>query len=271
MGNNKKENQQLKEQRLYEEQYNNQGCLMKIVEYNKSTDIIVEFQDKYKARVQARYGNFKTGQIDNPYFPNVYGHGMIGNEHCSYANTKEYKSWDRMLERCYSETILNRRPTYESVTCCEEWLCYPNFYKWLHEQKNFDKWLNGEKWAIDKDILHKGNKVYSPDTCCLAPRRVNMLFTKTDAKRGMCPIGVYLKKERKTNRYCAHVSKFNEKTNKKYTEHIGYYATPEEAFQAYKKAKESYIQQVAQEEYTKGNITKQCFNAMMNYQVEITD
>ena len=101
--------------------------------------------------------------------------------------------------------------------------------------------------------------------------RVNTLFTKTDAKRGRCPIGVYLKRERKTNRYCAHVSKFNEKTNKKYTEHIGYYATPEEAFLAYQIRKESYIKQVAQEEYAKGNIAKRCYDAMMNYQVEITD
>ena len=33
MGNNKKENQKLKEQRLSKENYNNQGCLMKIIEY----------------------------------------------------------------------------------------------------------------------------------------------------------------------------------------------------------------------------------------------
>ena len=36
---------------LQEEKYNNQGCLMKIVEYNKSNDIIVEFQDEHKTRV----------------------------------------------------------------------------------------------------------------------------------------------------------------------------------------------------------------------------
>lgn len=271
MGNNKKENQKLKEQRLGEERYNNQGCPMKIVEYNKATDIIVEFQDEYKARIQTRYSYFETGQIDNPYFPNVYGHGMIGNEYCSRANTKEYKAWDRMLERCYSEKLLARRPTYESVTCCEEWLYYPNFYKWLHSQENFDKWLNGEKWAIDKDILHKGNKIYSPESCCLVPRRVNTLFTKSDSKRGKYPIGVALKKGKKTNQFRAAISKVDECTGKKKFEHIGYRATPEKAFLLYKKEKESYIKQVAQEEYNKGNITKRCYDAMMNYEVEITD
>ena len=56
----------------------------------------------------------------------------------------------------------------------------------------------------------------------------------------------------------------------KYT-HLGTYNTPEEAFCAYKEAKEKYIKQVAKEEFSQGNITKECYNAMMNYEVEITD
>ena len=55
------------------------------------------------------------------------------------------------------------------------------------------------------------------------------------------------------------------------SEHIGVYDTSEEAFYAYKEAKESYIKQVAQEEYSLGNITKKCYDAMMSYEVEITD
>jgi uncharacterized membrane protein len=31
------------------------------------------------------------------------------------------------------------------------------------------------------------------------------------------------------------------------------------------------IKQIAKEEYNKGNITKQCYEAMINYEVEITD
>ena len=51
-----------------------------------------------------------------------------------------------------------------------------------------------------------------------------------------------------------------------------YYPTPEDAFYlGYKPYKEKYIQKVAQEEYELGNITKVCYEAMMNYQVEITD
>ena len=50
------------------------------------------------------------------------------------------------------------------------------------------------------------------------------------------------------------------------------YPTPEDAFYlGYKPYKEDFIKQIAQEEYSKGNITKRCYEAMMNYIVEITD
>lgn len=54
--------------------------------------------------------------------------------------------------------------------------------------------------------------------------------------------------------------------------HVGSYLTPEDAFYSgYKPHKEDLIKQVAQIEHDKGNITKKCYEAMMNYQVEIED
>ena len=41
-------------------------------------------------------------------------------------------------------------------------------------------------------------------------------------------------------------------------------------FLVYKNKKEFYIKQIAKEEYDNGNITKQCYDAMMKYEVEIT-
>ena len=54
-------------------------------------------------------------------------------------------------------------------------------------------------------------------------------------------------------------------------EHLGVHIRPEDAFKAYKIYKEEIIKQVAQIEYDNGNITKQCYDAMMNYEVKITD
>lgn len=257
-----------KVERLGMEKYNNQGCLMKIVEYNNATDIIVEFQDEYKAKIKSAWKEFSKGGIKNPYYPEVHDVGMVGNK-CpttiNHQQIKEYESWCNLLQRCFSKNIKDKKrySTYKDVTCCDEWLLYENFYEWLHSQPNFEKWLNGEKWCIDKDILVKGNKIYSPETCCLVPQNVNGLFTKHNATRGDLPIGV----SKHGNGFQARCH--NPITNKEV--YIGMRQEPLKTFVLYKNYKENLIKQVAQIEYAKGNITEQCYNAMMSYQVEITD
>lgn len=254
-------------EKLYEERLNNQGCLMRIVEYIDSSDIVIEFQDKYKARITSQYSHFKRGQVKNPYYNSVFGVGMIGVKYPISINgkhTKEYNTWKGLLERCFDEKYKKKRPTYKNVTCCDEWLLFENFYEWLHSQENFEKWSNSDRWAIDKDILVKGNNIYSSETCCLVPINVNSLFTKHNATRGSLPIGV-IENWKKFRSYCT-----NPFTNK--IEHLGTFNTSEDAFYlGYKPYKEDLIKQVAKEEFDKGNITKKCYEAMMNYEVEITD
>ena len=109
-----------------------------------------------------------------------------------------------------------------------------------------------------KDILIKWNKVYSPDTCCFVPVEINSLFTRTNSKRGKYPIGVCMNKS--NGRFLATLK------SKKFSKS---YNTPEEAFQAYKEVKENYIKEVADE--WKDKINPKVYEAMYNYQVEITD
>ena len=262
----KKINQEQKINRLGEENLNNQNCLMKIIEYNNCHDIIVEFQDEYKSKVHTSYKAFLEGEVKNAYYPSVFNIGITGNKYITRVNnqsTKEYAAWVHMLKRCYHNKVKEKYQTYKDVACCKEWLLFENFYEWLHNQPNFDKWLNGNRWEVDKDILIKGNKIYSKDTCCLVPHNVNCLFTKSDANRGNLPIGVsYSKRDKKYN---AKLS------NNGHTKHLGYFSDKEDAFQTYKQEKEEYIKKMAQEEYNKGNITKKCYEAMINYQIEITD
>ena len=262
-----KERKNKKNNRLGEEKNNNQGSLMRIIEYNKCSDIVIEFQDKYKTRVYTNYQAFNSGNVNNPYYPSAYGVGITGNKYpvsVNRKNIKEYRTWRDMLRRCFDEEYREKHPTYKDTTCCDDWLLYENFYEWLHKQENFDKWLNGKRWSIDKDIIIKGNKIYSPDTCLLVPHNVNSLFTKGDAMRNDLSIGV----AKCSDGYMAHCH--NTFKSKK-SEYIGIYSTPKQAFQAYKKYKENIIKQIAQEEYNKGNIIEKCYDAMMEYKVEITD
>lgn len=252
--------------KLYELGYNNQGCPMKIVGCLDKTNIVVEFQDEHKARVCTNYGNFRNGLVKNPYHPSVYGIGVIGTKYpvsIKSIRTKEYCVWHSLIKRCYDQKTRERQPTYKVASICEEWLLFENFCDWLCSQPNYDKWLDGNRWALDKDILSKKNKMYSPETCCLVPQNVNCLFLKRESQRGIYPIGV----RHSNDGFVA--SCHNPFTNK--NEIIGYYSTPENAFRAYKIYKEEIIKRVAEIEYDKGNITKECYEAMMNYVVEIDD
>ena len=257
-------------ERIGMEKLNNQGCLMKVVEYNDATDIVVEFQDDYKSKVHTQWSNFKRGNVKNPYYPSVYDVGITWNKYPTWTSdknehTKEYQIWMNMLIRCYDDKIKQKYPTYKDVTCCEEWLYYDSFYDWLHEQENFEMWYNNEKWHLDKDILIKGNKIYSPETCCLVPENVNKLFLKDDASRGNLPIGIT--NDSKGYGFVARC--MNPLTGNR--DYLGFRTDVKAAFQLYKLHKENLIKQVAEIEYTNNNITKKCYNAMTNYEVEITD
>lgn len=254
-------------ERIGVEKLNNQGCLMKVIAYKNSENVLVEFQDKYKYKTNCIWGNFIKGSVKNLYYPTVYGVGITGNKYPTKddngKDAKEYKAWASMLHRSYILKYKENFPTYKDVICCEEWLYYPNFYEWMHTQENFEKLMELKDIQVDKDILIKGNKIYSPKTCCLVPNSVNGLFIKSNATRGGLPIGVTYKTR-------DHVYEVQCRLNGKET-YLGRTRTPEEGFLIYKEYKESYIKKIAQEEYDKGNIIKKCYEAMMNYQVEITD
>ena len=244
---------------------NNDGCPMKVVQYTNYHDIVVEFQDKHKAKVHTQWYNFINGRTKNPYFPSVYGVGIVGNKYPTQI--KEYGVWRQMLGRCFVEKTKDKSPTYEDVTCCDEWLNYETFYEWIHSQENFEILQESGDWYIDKDIIKKGNRVYCQEYCCIVPRRVNNLFTKRESKRGQYPIGV-TKDKRCTNSYRASCSNVDLPDGRVT---IGFYSSPRYAFLAYKSYKEKLIKTVANSEYEDKRIDKRCYDAMINYQIEITD
>lgn len=246
---------------------NTQGYKMKCVRYQNSLNIDVMFMDEHKHIKNTCWSNFKKGRVSNPYHASIYGVGIVGDKYPTKVNgkaTKEYQTWQGMLFRVISEKFFENYPTYKDVDIDKKWLYYPNFYEWLHEQGNFTNWLKMTQGCLDKDILFKGNKIYSPETCCLVPNCVNTLFVKKDANRGDLPIGV----TRNHKRYMSLCS--NPLTGNNH-EYLGTYDTPKEAFYEYKKYKENIIKLVAEREYQCDNITNKCYKVMVNYVVEIDD
>lgn len=242
--------------------YNKIGSKMEIIKYNRSDDIDVYFEEYDWTYYKAEYKRFKNGQLKCPYERTVCGKGYIGEGKYKVSengkHTACYSFWKSMIHRCYDEKYYNKHLTYKNCNVNEELLNFQNFGKWFEE--NYYE-CDNEKMHLDKDILYKGNKIYSSSTCIFVPQRINELFIKSDKTRGNLPIGVsYDKEQEKYKSYCNINGK--QKT-------LGRYNTPEEAFQCYKHFKEKYIKEVA-DEY-KDKIPNKLYEAMYNYEVEIND
>lgn len=170
------------------------------------------------------------------------------------GRTKAYKAWSNLLHRCYNPEPQERRPTYIGCTVCDEWLTFSNFKQWFN-----DNYVDG--YHLDKDIIHKGNKVYSPDNCCYVPARINTLIVSCNAVRGELPVGI----SQSGDKYTVHIE------GDKKQLYLGTYSSLELAFKVYKTVKEARIQDVAQDYYNQGAITERTYNALLNYIIEIDD
>ena len=170
--------------------------------------------------------------------------------------TKPYSTWKNMLKRCYSHYDYNQA-SYEGCTITPEWLLYSTFKQWFDEN-----YVEG--YALDKDIIKKNNLLYSPKTCCFVPQEINNLFIKRKRDRGALPIGIILIPRNRYKKYQVQVS-----GRTPYC--VGYFYTIKEAFQAYKREKEKIIKERATKYFQEGKITHRVYQALMEYQVEITD
>lgn len=94
-----------------------------------------------------------------------------------------YSRWIDMLRRCYSDYFHKKQPSYVGCYVCEEWLLFSNFRSWMKNQDWKGKHL-------DKDLLIKGNKVYSPDTCIFISQTLNNFTNDHSLASGELPTGV---------------------------------------------------------------------------------
>ena len=167
-----------------------------------------------------------------------------------------------MLRRCYDEKFHKKNSTYIDCEISERFLNFQNFGKWDNE--NYYE-IEGEKMCLDKDILFKHNKIYSPETCVYVPQKINSLFTKRQNNRGESVIGTTPFK----GKYVAQCWLINPETGKSKQEYLGRYDTQEKGFEVYKYYKEKNIKEVA--DYYFGRIPQRLYDGLYRYEVEITD
>ena len=129
----------------------------------------------------------------------------------------------------------------------------------LISYKRWKEMLNRCYNKSNSSYKNKGNKCYSPENCCFVPSDINTLFISRKHERGEYPIGVRIKE----GHIIAQINYMGKKI------HLGTFNTVEDAFKAYKIAKEKCIKEYADNH--KEEITERVYNALYNYNIEITD
>ena len=181
----------------------------------KRVRITVSDADKIKSveRLVVNPTVYGVGRSDTAFYPSIGG-----------VHLWQYSVWKNMLQRCFSVRYKETHPAYKDATCCDEWLSFANFFEWINKEVDYGG--KRDNFDLDKDILVKGNKVYSPETCSLIPRQVNTLLNSQPRCRGEHPVGVSFAKH--MGKFCAKLSCSGKR------KHLGFHNTSEDAFAVYK-------------------------------------
>lgn len=189
----------------------------------------------------------------------VYGVGFNDRKYPVRENwilLKEYALWFAMMARCYSEPAKKNKKSYIDCEVSENFKSYSYFYEWCQNQAGF----NQKGFELDKDLLAKGNKEYHPDKCVFIPREINSFLRTSSKSRGDLPIGVC---KEKGGVFRAQLRNGVEQR------YLGTFSTPEQAFKAYKQAKEAHTKVLANK--YKDQIDPRAYDALMRYTVDIND
>lgn len=211
----------------------------------------VENPQNYK-KVKHIDGNIENNKAENLIWVQnvIYGIGIIDIENIDYNHDASYIAWKGMIWRCYSKKC-SKRQWYKDCYVCKEWLIYSNFKKWFDEQSEYQ-----DGYCLDKDILVKGNKVYSPDTCCFVPQIINVSILLISGNKYNLPNGVSFDKTR--NRYIGHGTHCKRK----------YFNNPDEAYAYFKEKKEKYIKAIATKYYNEHKISKRVYESLLNFSID---
>lgn len=183
-------------------------------------------------------------------------------EPCVTYSTRAGVLWTNFTQRCKEGGSLQKAvPAYKgSVNGFKD---FQEFAEWCQGQIGYNnKDSRGHYWQLDKDILVKNNKVYSPDTCVFIPKSLNCLLERRANDRGEYPIGVVA-----SGRGCfaARVSRGILGLKPDST----YHKNPIDAFYSYKRMKEKYIKEVA--DFYRDRVDPRVYEALYKYEVDIDD
>lgn len=262
--------------RIGNEYSTNCGWKCVVVGYEDAHNVLVEWGDGSRSKHAAK--EVKSGSIKPLTYPSIAGVGYVGYGKYipkSYTSKKEswqsfvdeeiYGYWSRMISRCYDEKEQARLPTYNGCEVNVEWHCFQNFAEWaLGKSQAGMKDEKGKIFHLEKDVLSRGHKRYSPDTCTFLPARLNS-FLAEKCTNGL-PRGVNRISPKTPNSREGYVARCTVDGDRKY---LGFTYCPMEAFNLYKPVKEAYARELA-EEY-KDVLEPHVYEQLLKYEVKPFD
>lgn len=154
------------------------------------------------------------------------------------------KRWDNMIGR----TTNGRYECYDEVEVCEEWKDFSNYYEWFK-----DNWVDYDgRVDVDKDLIDKNSKIYSPETCCIIPHEINIGIRIADSAESRGTVNWDKRRQAykvRLNVYTRHINT----QRRKY----------KDALDLYFKKKDEFVKAMAED--FKDIIDKRAYDALMKY------
>ena len=225
---------------------------MTVVCYRAYADIDVLFHEPVEHIRTVRGGNLIAGSIINKWHTTMRGFGIAG-DYSVDIYSPVYRMYAGMLTRGVSNP--SQPKSYIGCSVDPSWKYFTNFKAWFLEQPYQDG------WCLEKDLLVKGNKIYSPTTCVIVPQEINNFMTDRHNLRGEWPCGVTYRK--KHGNWQASCSVDGVRT------YLGVFNSPEEAFSRYREEKIIVAHRLANK--WEGQISDSAISALRNFDVLITD
>lgn len=184
-----------------------------------------------------------------PDFKNVNGSWSKGFSVSNVLHrTLGYRTWKGINARC-GKPWKTKFKTYRNAE--NKFESFDRFLDWATKQVGYSS-----GWHLDKDLLVKGNKIYSEHTCVFLPQQINKFLSVSPKIKTCLPAGV-----------SKSGSKFNARCYDAESVRIclGVFMTPEDAFAAYKSFKEQTAKTLAFK--WKDALDTRAYNALINYEV----
>lgn len=220
----------------YNKYYENvRGVKFKIVRYESKKKTRIMFEKPFIHYKWVESKHIRNGRgIRSPYEKLCLGVGYLGEGFYNSKNSKDaYSIWTNMMKRCYSESFQKRHPSYRGCTVHPDWHNFQLFAEWYYNHESY-----GMGYMLDKDLLEYGNREYSPLSCCMIPRILNVLISKQGNLKNGLPVGV---RKQGINTFRADLQ-FGDRNK-----YLGAFKTKEQALATWRDAKRGKIKEVAEE------------------------